>query len=80
MNKEVLVEQLRLGGFEYGSVSRKWAENGYIIRNSQKKKRSWALLYQNQCLLNLQNRQSIGEKSNIYFFRLDHRLDFKMCQ
>ena len=35
VNKEVLVEQLRLGGFEYGSVSRKWAENGYIIRNSQ---------------------------------------------
>ena len=37
VNKEVLVEQLRLGGFEYGSVSRKWAENGYIIRNSQGK-------------------------------------------
>lgn len=35
VNKEVLVEQLRLGGFEYGSVSRKWAENGYIIKNSQ---------------------------------------------
>lgn len=45
VNKEVLVEQLRLGGFEYGSVSRKWAENGYIIRDKDGGLRHRASVY-----------------------------------
>lgn len=45
VNKEVLVEQLRLGGFEYGSVSRKWAEKGYIIRDKDGGLRHRASVY-----------------------------------
>jgi len=33
--KDVLTEQMSKAGFEYPAVVRKWAENGYIERNSQ---------------------------------------------
>lgn len=33
--KDVLTEQMGKAGFEYPAVVRKWAENGYIERNSQ---------------------------------------------
>ena len=33
--KDVLTEQMNKAGFEYPAVVRKWAENGYIERNSQ---------------------------------------------
>jgi len=33
--KDVLTEQMSRAGFEYPAVVRKWAENGYIERNSQ---------------------------------------------
>jgi uncharacterized protein (DUF927 family) len=33
--KDVLTEQMSKAGFEYPAVVRKWAENGYIDRNSQ---------------------------------------------
>jgi uncharacterized protein (DUF927 family) len=33
--KDVLTEQMSRAGFEYPAVVRKWAENGYIDRNSQ---------------------------------------------
>jgi len=45
VNKEVLVEQMRLAGYEYGSVSRKWAEAGYIIRDKDGGLRHRASVY-----------------------------------
>lgn len=45
VNKEVLVEHLRLAGYEYGSISRKWAEAGYIVRDKDGGLRHRASVY-----------------------------------
>lgn len=42
--KNVLVKYMSEAGFEYSAVSRKWAEKGYIERNSQGK-----LVFQTKC-------------------------------
>ena len=37
VNRDVLLEYLEKNGFDYTAVSKKWAERGQIIRNSQGK-------------------------------------------
>lgn len=37
LNRDVLLEFLNKNGFDYTAVSKKWAERGYLVRNSQGK-------------------------------------------
>ena len=37
INRDVLLEYLDKNGFDYTAVSKKWAEKGYLVRNSQNK-------------------------------------------
>ncbi len=37
VNRDVLLEYLDKNGFDYTAVSKKWAEKGYLVRNSQNK-------------------------------------------
>lgn len=37
LNRDVLLEFLNKNGFDYTAVSKKWAEKGYLLRNSQGK-------------------------------------------
>ena len=37
INKDVLCDFLEKSGFDYAAVSKKWAEKGRILRNSQGK-------------------------------------------
>lgn len=37
LNRDVLLEFLNKNGFDYTAVSKKWAEKGYLLRNSQEK-------------------------------------------
>ena len=37
INKQVAINQLRNGGFEFDAVKKKWAESGYLVMNSQGK-------------------------------------------
>lgn len=37
INKDVLCEFLEKGGFDYAAVSKKWAEKGYLVKNTQGK-------------------------------------------
>lgn len=44
INKDVLCEKMSVAGFEFDAVKRKWAENEYLVRNSQNK-----FLHQTHC-------------------------------